>query len=516
VRLPFTILFLVFFGAMSTLKSQLVNEILHIDFRSNTEVLTSKLNYNGHTAMKPLLYTDVNFLDSTTFKNISLHYSNFETEKSFKIFAAPLFGSSFTQDLVIDSNYFSMGIGAQISLNYKNKLFGSFDYFSENASYPNYIGNSISSNEIIPANGKASLTELGYSYSRFSGFISYLPNKFFEFKAGVGKNFIGEGYRSLLLSDNAYQYPYLRINTSFWKLRYTNLFCMMDDIQTITNYSGNTNKKFVSMHLLDWNISKRVNIGIFESVVWQSKDTLYNRGFDINYLNPIIFYRTVEYSLGSSDNSILGLNAKLKINDHYQLYAQFVLDEFLLKEVVGGRGWWANKYGIQFGAKAIDPFNLKGLFLQSEFNVVRPFTYSHGSVLQNYGHLNQPLAHPIGANFWESVSIVKYQFKNFIFCNQTNVALYGTDSNSVYSYGGNIYQSYRNRAQEYYNRIGQGVSNHLFYNRFSFAWLIDQTVNLRIELAHIYRHISNQFGSNTEHFITLGIKTNLWNSYTDY
>jgi len=294
----------------------MTNEILQSDFRFNTDILTSKLNYSGYSAMKPMLYSDVNFLDSLDTKNIKLHFSNFNSDKNFKIFASPLFGSSFTQDFYIDSNYFSMGVGAQIALNYKNKLFGSFDYFSENSSLPRYIGETISSNEIIPAYGDASRTELGYSFSRFSGFVSFLPNKFFEFKAGVGKNFIGEGYRSLLLSDNAYQYPYLRINTSFWKLRYTNLFCMMDDNQTPTNFSGNNNKKFVTAHLLDWNISKRMNIGIFESVVWQSKDTLYNRGFDINYLNPIIFYRTVEYSLGSSDNSILGLNAKLKITDH--------------------------------------------------------------------------------------------------------------------------------------------------------------------------------------------------------
>jgi hypothetical protein len=357
---------------------------------------------------------------------------------------------------------------------------------------------------------------MGYSYSRFSGFVSFLPNQFFEFKAGVGKNFIGDGYRSLLLSDNAFQYPYLRINTTFWKLRYSNLFCMMDDIRTTPNFSNGTAKKFTTMHLLDWNISKRVNMGIFESVVWQSKDTLYDRGFDVNYLNPIIFYRTVEYSLGSSDNSLLGMNIKFRFNDHYQLYGQFILDEFLLKEVLDGRGWWANKYGIQAGLKAIEPFKVKGLFLQSEFNVVRPFTYSHGSSLQNYGHLNQPLAHPIGANFWESVSIVRFKKNDFVFSNQTNVALYGTDSNTVVSYGGDIYQSNRNRVSEHYNRIGQGISNHLFYNRFSFAWIIDEAINLRIELAHVYRSIYSQNGSHNEHFITIGIKTNLWNSYTDY
>lgn len=510
------ILFLIFFIFVNGMYAQLPNEILQYDYRIQSEKNISALSYQGHTAMKPMLYTDVNFLDSSDAAPFKLHYSNFDSEKSFKIFAAPLLGTSYTRDFAIDSSYLSMGVGAQLSLNYKSKWIASFDYYSENASLPRYIGDISSSNKVVPSLGKASLTEWGYSYSRFSGFVAFLPNKFFEFKAGVGKNFIGDGYRSLLLSDNAFQYPYLRINTSFWRLRYTNLFCMMDDIKTPAPFVGAITKKFATMHFLDWNISKRMNIGIFESVVWQSKDTLNTRGFDVNYLNPIIFYRTVEYSLGSSDNSLLGLNARLKINDHYQLYAQFILDEFLLKEVLDGRGWWANKYGVQIGAKAIEPFKLKGLFLQTEFNVVRPFTYSHGSVLQNYGHMNQPLAHPIGANFWESVSIVRYEFKDFVISNQTNVALYGTDSNAVFSYGGDIYQSYRNRAQEYYNRIGQGVSNQVFYNRFAFCWIIDRAINLKVELAHVYRHVTTPFDSREEHFLTIGIKTNLWNSYTDY
>lgn len=496
--------------------AQLPNETLLYDYRIQSGKVTSALDFHGHTAMKPMLYTDVNFLDSLETDKFKLHYSNFSSEKSLKVFASPLFGTSYSKDFAIDSSYFSMGIGAQVSLNFKEKWLASFDYYSENTSLPRYIGDFSRANEMVPSLGKASPTGLGYSYSRFSGFVTFLPNKFFEFKAGVGKNFIGDGYRSLLLSDNAYQYPYFRINTTFWRLRYTNLFCMMDDIKTPAPFVGASTKKFATMHFLDWNISKRMNIGIFESVIWQSKDTLNTRGFDINYLNPIIFYRTVEYSLGSSDNSLLGMNARLKINDHYQLYAQFILDEFLLKEVLDGRGWWANKYGVQIGAKAIEPFRLKGLFLQTEFNVVRPFTYSHGSVLQNYGHMNQPLAHPIGANFWESVSIVRYEFKDFVISNQTNVALYGTDSNTVYSYGGDIYQSYRNRAQEYYNRIGQGVSNHLFFNRFSASWVIDKAINLRIELAHVYRRITTPFENKDEHFFTIGIKTNLWNSYTDY
>lgn len=508
-------IFLLFFLIFSCqISAQLQNENMEFNYRVLSEKYTANLNYENHTAFKPYQNEDLKWHDSLSIGLIKLNLSNNE-EKDFSFSAIPLISIGGALDFSIDSSYFEMGAGLQLSFQYKDKWYGSLDYLTSNSSSPVYVGNYINQTKIVPSLGYASPTQLGYSFTRASGFIAYAPNKFFEFKAGVGKNFIGDGYRSLLLSDNSFQYPYLRINTTFWKLRYTNLFCMLDDIRLSNSVNDKTIKKFTSIHYLDWNISRRVSVGIFESVVWQAKDTLYNRQLDVNYFNPIIFYRPIEYSLGSSDNALMGLNVKVKITNRYQFYSQFILDEFLLKEVLDGRGWWANKYGVQVGLKAIEPFKVKGLFVQSEFNVVRPFTYSHGSVTQNYGHYNQPLAHPMGANFWEVVTHINYQFKNFVISNQTNFALYGSDSTYL-SYGGNIYQSYSNRAQEYYNRIGQGVSNDIFYNKFSVAILLNFKQNLRLEIAHIYRSITNEFGSNQQNFIQFSLKSFIGNSYRDF
>lgn len=503
------------FLLQNKVNGQIQNENLDFNYRILSEKYSAKLSYENHTAFKPYQNNDLNWQDSISMGTIQLSINNDKSEKPFSYSIIPVLNFGSTRELSMDSTYFDLGAGLQFDFHYKDKLYGSINYLSSNSSYPIYVGDFIQQNKVVPSMGFGVPTQLGYSFSRASGFIAYAPNKFFEFKAGVGKNFIGDGYRSLLLSDNAFQYPYFRINTTFWKLRYTNLFTMMDDIRLSNSIQDKSIKKFVSIHYLNWSISKRVSLGIFESVVWQAKDTLYNRQLDVNYFNPIIFYRPVEYSLGSSDNVLMGLNLKVKITNHFQFYSQFILDEFLLKEVLDGRGWWANKYGVQAGLKAIEPFKIKGLFIQTEFNVVRPFTYSHGSVTQNYGHYNQPLAHPLGSNFWEEVTHINYQFKNFIFSNQTNFALFGTDSTYL-SYGGNIYQSYSNRAQEYYNRIGQGVSNNLFYNKFSVAFLLNYKQNLKIELAHIYRSVTNEFGTNQQNFIQISLKSLIGNSYIDF
>ncbi len=61
------------------------------------------------------------------------------------------------------------------------------------------------------------------------------------------------------------------------------------------------------------------------------------------------------------------------------------------------------------GAKYIDAFGIKNLDLQLEHNRVRPFTYSHFDSVANYTHYNQPMAHPLMANFKEVVAIARYQ-----------------------------------------------------------------------------------------------------------
>ena len=102
--------------------------------------------------------------------------------------------------------------------------------------------------------------------------------------------------------------------------------------------SGFSNKKWSSSHLLSYNVNNWLNLSLFESVVWQDKDTLLNRGPDINYFNPFIFFRPVEYGIGSADNSLIGAGLKLTINQYFITYSNFILDEFLLSGLTNRTG----------------------------------------------------------------------------------------------------------------------------------------------------------------------------------
>ena len=194
--------------------------------------------------------------------------------------------------------------------------------------------------------------------------LLYNANKYFTFIAGKGNHFFGDGYRSLLLSDNAASYPFLKIESTFWKVKYVNLYSWHNDFRT-----GSNRNKFSTSHYLSWNITKDINLGLFETVVWQGSDTLHNRGFEVTYMNPAIFYRAPEFSLGSADNSLIGASLKFRIKKNYIFYSQLILDEFYLVEMKAGNKWWANKYGIQAGVKIYDVLGIENLAFQSEFNL---------------------------------------------------------------------------------------------------------------------------------------------------
>ena len=160
-------------------------------------------------------------------------------------------------------------------------------------------------------------------------------------------------------------------------------------------------------HYLSANMGGRLTVSLFESIML-GEDSM-GHVFDINYLNPVIFYRPVEYSIGYSrhGNAIIGLGLKYKLTDLSHIYGQLILDEFTLKELKAQNGYWANKYGGQIGFKWFDVFGYEHLTLQSELNIVRPFTYSHKDLYQTT-LICSTIGTPYGASF-EHLTILRYR-----------------------------------------------------------------------------------------------------------
>ena len=388
------------------------------------------------------------------------------------------------------------------------------------AIFPQYVQNVIDSlsppraleNFVVPNEAFAKpFGENGVDFLRATGYITFNVAKVVDVQFGQDKNFIGNGYRSLVLSDFAPPHLFLKLQTKFWKINYTNLYTqMVADVQRANTLYP---KKYVIYHHLSIDLSKRFNLGVFESVAYGRKDQGQNDTFDLSYLNPFIFYRAVEQGIGSIDNALLGADFKWLPTKGLQVYGQFVLDELKIGELIDNNGWWGNKYGIQLGLNYIDVASIKNLDLQVETNIVRPYTYTHSSdeQLSNFVHYRQPLAHPLGANFMEFLGVLRYQPIPRL--NITGKFIYadvGRDSNGS-NWGSNLLISNADvdDTNEYGNTIGQGVETTILFGRLTATYQLYH--NLFIDADVIQRNETSALVARdlSSTVFSLGLRLNI-------
>ncbi|MEM9928821.1 MAG: hypothetical protein AAF840_03290 [Bacteroidota bacterium] len=351
--------------------------------------------------------------------------------------------------------------GLKLRAGIDDRIFFHFEILETQVGLPDYVRQFRDRFVSLPGAGLLKTYNLdlvnvsnGADYLNGQGYVSVDLTKHVGARLGYGRHFIGDGERSLLLSDFSNNYPYLELNWRIWKFHYRNLFAELTAGPQTTVPSGQPlSKKYLASHHLSINLGKRFTFGLFEAVVLNREN-----GFDLAYLNPIILYRTIEQSVGSPDNAIIGITGRYRTPFRVEVYGQFVLDEFKFDELfVERRGWWANKFGYQLGARYADAFGVDQLDVVVERNLVRPYTYTHRD-LSNYTHFAMPLAHPLGANFKENLFGVDYRPLPRL---HLRGRLYlidqgeGTEDRVV---GENLNRPHGLREMDFGNEIGQGIN----------------------------------------------------------
>jgi hypothetical protein len=506
----------------------------------------NQIGANNHTSSKPYAYADVNkyYNLQTARKDLAINKQNWWGKKLLNenlveiqgedywftlnpIFDLQIGRSSSTNDVSTFVNtrgiQFNGGLGKE--LNFTTTIYESQGRFAD---YFNSYAESIKPNggnpAIIPGIGIAKEFKTdAYDFPMAEANLSYTPSKFINLNLGYGKNFIGDGYRSLLLGDGASPYPYLKMNTTFWKIKYTNIYTWLKDVRTEVTEDRTYATKFAASHYLSLNVTNRWNIGLFESVVWTNRN---DRGFDMSFANPIIFYRTVEFtSSARSGNALLGLTSKYKLSNQINVYGQFLLDEFSLNDVKAGNKSWKNKFGYQLGVKYYNAFKIKNLLLQAEYNHVRPYVYAHSEAITNYGHNNQSLGHNWGGNFKEFIAIARYHKGRYFADAKITIGTRGLDFNNAtdtFNYGSNIYLSYNyNRPFDTGVLIGQGNKTNIFIADLQAGYLLNPSTNMKLFGSLIYRDFNpstetaTAFKESTT-WVSLGLRCDIFNWYFDY
>lgn len=501
------------------------NHAMYDDAGQHLHALTNET----HTSVKPLSF-DYKLMHlrtppiATKFKTLNNFLGGrfYSVEgDDFKLQINPLFNFSVGKEDNQKTFVNTRAVEVKGQVGHNVSFYSSF--YENQAVLPHYVEDYIWNHELtVPGQGESKWYDRTLSntldFSMANGHVSYQASKHFDFQFGHGKHFIGDGYRSLLLSDNSFNYPYLKVTTNFWKIKYVNLFSSYQDLRNEFAIDDVNRKKFSTIHYLSYNLSRRLNIGLFEAIIWE-QDTM-GRTFDVNYLNPIIFYRPIEFSLGSrGGNALMGVSLKFKITDNAHLYSQFIIDEFKISELKARNGWWANKYAGQFGGKWFDVLGVKNLFVQSEFNFARPFMYSHHRALQSYTHYNQPLAHPLGASFLENVSFVRYRYSRWYAEMKALYAIHGGEiTGDQTNYGSDVLTSYNEGVRmETGNEIAQGNTTALQIIDFKIGMLINPVTNMKLEVGVMDRSTTSEYTDPTNTtYLYVGFKTDLRNLYYDF
>lgn len=395
-----------------------------------------------------------------------------------------------------------------------DKKLGFYTYLTENqAVFPHYTQRFIERWHVVPNEGFwKGFGEGGVDYITANGYFSFNASRHLNLQAGHDKLFVGNGMRSMFLSDFSNNYYFFRLNAQIWKFRYTNVIARLkaDVFYYEDGLLGTRefpNKNLV-MHQLTWQAGKNLNFGLFEAVMFSPEDSLRTGSFDPNYLNPFIFYRGLEQQLGSPDNVIVGFDGKWNFARQFSAYGQFLLDELSFSNLKNQTGWWSNKYAWQLGLKWVDAGNISNLDFQVEHNYARPYTYAHQSSYTSFTHYRQPLAHPLGANFKEWLAVVRYQPVDRLQLTARAIwARQGEDTLST-NWGRNPLLPYATFEQEFGNQTGQGLDTKI--NMLAFQASYQLLHNLFIDARAVLRTEQQPaIDSRTnDRFFGLGLRLN--------
>lgn len=366
---------------------------------------------------------------------------------------------------------------------------------AENQSvFTTYISDATNTNSVVPGQGRwKTYKTYGYDYAFSSGFVSIQATKNFNIQIGHGKQKIGNGYRSLLLSDNAFNYPYVRFTQQWFKgkVQYTNIYSVFMNLTSAsTVVNPNTErlfqKKAASFQYLSINVNKAINLGFFQGLIWQAGDNRNQQHLSWQYFNPIIYANLFTYGLDNQNNILTGMDLKLKLNHSLNVYGQLMLDD------LNGNAW-----GYQGGINYFNAFGLKNLYLQAEYNQVGKESYLNtntGGSDQSYTHYNQNLAYTPGHG-QEFIFMADYKKRRFF----TNIR-YNYQSVPLTNTGVSYYS--------YVNLINARI-----------GYLINPSYNLNLYVGMLYRtqnFSTFSFPSTETNYIYLGFKTSIYNLYYDF
>lgn len=495
---------------------------LTADYTRTLDTWELEKNCNINTSVKPVYMhqlhnfanTDSLFAFGTDYTVIKrnwvvrkLFHENFLNVDTvgFRISIDPLFDLEYEKDILSGSRYYTNTRGIRLFGALGNDLYFESSYYESQAKFPGYLNDFINGNLIVP--GQGAIRSFNYfDYSNSTGVLHYEFRKFLWFTFGHGKFFIGDGYRSVLLSDNSFNYPFFSINSTFGKISYTRVMAelMSDWLPPVNEPFGVREKKLAGFNILTYMPAHWFHFYLFEGNIWQYPNSSKNINFNYNFLNPVIYTNSL---ISNPDfKTLIGTGFKLNALSAVQFYGQFAIDK--LDKTID----YNSHFAWQAGIKYCNAMTIKNMFLQIEYNAAQPKAYTDDQKILDYSHYLQPLANPLGTDFNEWVCIFHYNLRRFNFDAKFNISKYGDKSivpvnkDPGYIYNYNFNSPF----------IGLGPYTDLKYSDYKVDFLLNPKTNLRIEAGFIARDSKTGNTNFNSSYFYFGLKTSLINKYYDF
>lgn len=409
-----------------------------------------------------------------------------------------------TRGLRVQAKFFNkVGFTSTFHENQAVVPFYQSSYFEDHGEFfPGSTGTSyIQTNAVIPgyARTKPFKQKNGYDFGNAQGTVSYVPNANLNFQIGNGNQFIGNGYRSLLLSSYAVNYPFGKIEANLLngRIQYNAIYAIHQNLYRLGTYTtpeATFERKIGTYHYLDFAVNENLQIGLFEGSHFKRSDSLGTTQPDFLFANPILGVNTLVNGFENEGfYSILGINTSFSFGGN-RIYGQVVIDKSKIA-------------GTQLGIKA---YNLifPNLDFSAEYNYVQLNTYLSTEKRYNYSHYNLPLAHPLVAGFNELTLNLYYQHKRFFVQNRFTYSK--RIKNDSIKIGNNILEPSRDVPNELnYNQF-------VVYNRFEIGYRFNKNYNLEAVFGHSYRNETQPTQNPITNYTYIGIRTRLKNKTLDF
>ena len=231
-------------------------------------------------------------------------------------------------------------------------------------------------------------SHIAYNYDFFSASIGRETRL-------VGANLTG----GFFLSDNAPPIDAVKLSANFEGFKYSYLHGELIASEFASVKAGFNSffpAKYIASHKFTitptWG-----EISFWESVVYSK------RYYDLAYLNPLSFFKSLEHALRDRDNSLMGGSVIFRPFSNVQLYANFILDDIKFEEI--GKGYWSNKTASDWAILWASPFDFD---LGLEYSRVEPYTFSHFDSLNAYVNDGFLLGTNLPPNSEESSLVFRY------------------------------------------------------------------------------------------------------------